>query len=160
MSEATRLLVGLNIIRAFLELPTSLNAAALKTYRARVQDLGDRCYFNSGWRSARPDAPLKGSAASEAIFPEIYEITDALQKHAKKARRRGRPAKDTITYGDLLVLAAFNVNRGEMPLQKCVEHMFDEGILNRNVQISSHLRRIERTLYRFSGRNEPTSNRT
>jgi hypothetical protein len=155
MSEATRLLVGLKIIRALLELPTSLSAAALKTYRGRVQNLGDRCYFNSGW-SARSDAPLKGSAASEAIFPEIYEITASLQKHAKKARRRGRPAKDSISYGDLLVLAAFNVERGKMPLQKCIEHIFDLGELNRNVQISSHLRRIERILDRFQAENEPT----
>ena len=157
MTDKISMLNGLQILRNIVEGKNTLKPKDVVRYRAKVSDLADRCYFNSGWLTAAPDKKLGGSASTDAIWLDIYKLTEELSGFVKAPRKAGRPAK--IKLGYLLVLAEFNSHHGDQSLRDCVRTVFKiPGALPEGQSVDTVTRHVERLLAKFRPAYERTKN--
>lgn len=161
MTEQPELDASLNLLRGLLAEPSTLPLKSLTEANARARDIGDRYYFNAGWRAANPDLELKGSAATANILEDVRPLIDILQDRRKPKRGRGRPKVEDI-HPDYLS-AVIVVSLGK-PSQKreLIRLCLKEGWLKDRVEIKdgvrtsstfdSHVKQIDRELAKLAKR--------
>lgn len=153
MTEQSKLLMSVRLVRNLLDEPTTLSLTSQKAAREVARDLADKCWFNAGWHAANPEGELKGSAATKKLQGELAPLLDLLEARRKPKRGKGRPPKDQIDGPDALVIMEYLADRSG----KTLAGIIDDGIRNHRYALdktkttASHVKRIERILEKLKG---------
>ncbi len=160
MTEQSKLLASVNLLRDLLTEPTMLSLKTQAAARTVAQDISNRCWFNAGWHAANPDRELKGSASTSKLLAEMAPLIDLLQARRKPKRGRGRPQKDAIDGPDALVIMEYLSDT----TGRSLANVIDAGIrergfgLDKTKTTASHVKRIERILNKLKKLRRPKTN--
>lgn len=161
MTEQIQLDASFNLMRHLLVQPSKLSAKTFDAAKSVAQDIGDRYYFNAGWRASNPDRELKGSAATAKILEDIKPLVDLLQHEQKPKRAKGRPATEDIHPDYLSCVVVVSLGK---PSQKreLIRLCLQEGWLkDREVKVNgtrttttfeAHVKQVDRELEKLAKR--------
>jgi hypothetical protein len=150
MSKQGKLKANLRALRR-LALKLKLEPETALDVHFAVQTLGDRCLYNQGWYSARPQRELKGRAATETLNNELLGLIALIEPF--KNRGIGRPPK--ITEQEIVILTKHR----EEPGKKTLTARIDEAAratpprLDPSISTATYRRRIVRHELRVYGHN-------
>ena len=169
VTDQTRLLNGVAVVRELLDRPTTLSPADLKACREFAEKTADACHFNAGWYAGRGETgeELKGSASTKLLFGALGTITEYLQLHTKPRRGKGRPPVDALDPDYLPVLAAIALSGLEDDAggkRHLVTQAIRSGVLQDKVKFvdgirtttstDAHLKKIDRELKKLAKRRQ------
>ncbi len=165
MSDQTKLLSRLELLRDILGQPSTLPKDTLEGAKIHAQNLADRCWFNAGWHAANPDKQLKGSASTEELTKVLGEVIGFLSPNVRPRRGKGRPAAESLDpdYIPVLVvicLAGLEDDAGGK--RYVVNQALENGLLKDKQKIvngerkttstAAHLKKVDRELNKLAKR--------
>ncbi|MCS3517081.1 hypothetical protein [Bradyrhizobium elkanii] len=161
MTEQMELDASFNLLRHLLKEPSALPAKTFEAAKSLAQDIGDRYYFNSGWRAANQDRELKGTAATAKILEEIKPLVDLLRHKQKPKRAKGRPAMEDVHPDYLNCVVVVSLGK---PSQKrdLIRLCLEEGWLKDREEVKdgtrttttfeAHVKQVDRELAKLAKR--------
>ncbi len=161
ITEQSRLLLSLSLLRRLLDEPTTLAGKTYRAAQAVARDIGDRCWMNVGWHAANPDRELKGTASTAKIFEDMKPLIDLLQARVRPPKRsRGRPSVDAISGPDFLIIAEHLQDKTGRSLPNLIDECIRERgyPLDEKKTTASHAKRIERIIAKLQKAHAPKTN--